>query len=257
MLAQVQAGPSYFAAACGALVGNAAWPCCCWLYIPAALYKHQLNGCNNKQQTSTRPGDFAILPAVVTPDIRQPIVNQPNQLQTSQYGLGDPDARFRVYVANRPPMLEYQALAQIQPLCRGEIALINQACGNGWRKVFNVYAKLLFALPQTPLFTFHQHAASWQDYRDSRLLQNGSDTALLFSAPQLEPITDRIHIIAGRIFAKALLEQGLAAQLQWLNAEFAIDKRQRLLVCPYFDYRQLNNEKIDYLVGLIRQLETF
>jgi len=186
------------------------------------------------------------------------MVSKPNQIQTtSQYGLGDPDARFCVYVANRPPMLEYQALAQIQPLCRGEIALINQACGNGWRKVFNVYAKLLFALPQTPLFTFHQHAASWQDYRDSRLLQNGSDTALLFSAPQLEPVTDRIHIIAGRTFAKALLEQGLAAQLQWLNAEFAIDKRQRLLVCPYFDYRQLNNEKIDYLVGLIRQLETF
>lgn len=172
-------------------------------------------------------------------------------------GLGDPHAHVRVYVGNRPPMQEYSQLTQLQPLCAGEIALINQACGNGWRKVFNVYAKLLFALPPTALFTFRQHASSWQTYRDSRLLQNGSDTALLFSVPQLEPASARIHIIAGRTYARTLLEQGLPAQLQWLNAEFAIDKRQRLLVCPYFDYRQLNNEKIEYLVSLIRQLETF
>ena len=80
--------------------------------------------------------------------------------QNALAGLGDTSARLRVYVGNRPPMQEYAHLTEIQPLCRGEIALINQACGNGWRNVFNVYAKLLFALPQTPLFTFHQHAAS-------------------------------------------------------------------------------------------------
>lgn len=61
-------------------------------------------------------------------------------------GLGDPQASFRVYVAKRPPMQEYADLTAVQPLCRGEIDSINQSCGNGWRKLFNVYSKLLFAL---------------------------------------------------------------------------------------------------------------
>jgi len=34
-----------------------------------------------------------------------------------------------------------------------------------WRKVFNVYAKLLYAL-DIELFGFAIHAPSWQQYRD-------------------------------------------------------------------------------------------
>lgn len=170
-----------------------------------------------------------------------------------QSGFGDAAAQLRVYVAKRPPMQEYQALMAIQPLQRGEISLINQACGNGWRKLFNVYAKLLFALP-TPPFGYTAQAQSWQQFRDQHLLQASSNTALLFSAPHLNPANKSIHIIAGRTWAKELVNQGSPLQLQWLNAEFAIDKNQRVLVCPYFDYRQLNNEKISYLVQLIMQL---
>lgn len=172
-----------------------------------------------------------------------------------QIGLGDPKAQLRVYVAKRPSIQEYQALAEVQPLQRGEITLINQACGNGWRKLFNVYAKLLFALP-APLFSYTAQAQSWQQFRDQQLLQAGSDTALLFSPPPLSPIDNTIHIIAGRTWAKELVNQGLPLQLQWLNAEFAIDKALRVLVCPYFDYRQLNNEKIGYLVQLMQQLKS-
>lgn len=167
--------------------------------------------------------------------------------------MGDEQAQIRVYVAKRPPMQEYAYLSTIQPLLQGEIALINQACGNGWRKLFNVYAKLLFALPAS--FGFLQQASSWQAYRDSFLLQVGSNTSLLFSPPQLDPAGNTLHIIAGRTYAKTLVEQGLPTQLYWLNEEFAIDKVNRVLVCPYFDYRQLNNEKIVYLVSLIQQLE--
>lgn len=170
-------------------------------------------------------------------------------------GFGSEQAQIKVYVAKRPPMQEYAYLPGIQPLQQGEIALINQACGNGWRKVFNVYAKLLFAL-EPKLFGFAQQAADWQQYRDQQLLQAGSGTALLFSPPQLNANNKTIHIIAGRTHAKALVEQGLACQLNWLNHEFAIDEYQRLLVCPYFDYRQLNNEKIAYLAALLAQLET-
>ncbi len=175
-------------------------------------------------------------------------------LPISAAGFGDADAGVRVYIANRPPMAEYQHLHGIQPLISDEIDAINRACGNGWRKVFNVYAKLLFAL-EPQLFGFAQQAADWQQYRDQQLLQAGSSTALLFSPPQLNTADNTIHIIAGRTHAKALLEQGVSAQLQWLNHEFAIDEYQRLLVCPYFDYRQLNNEKIAYLAALMAQLK--
>jgi hypothetical protein len=163
-------------------------------------------------------------------------------------GLGDAGAQVNVYMANKPPMAEYADLQRVEPLQCGEIELINRACGNGWRKVFNVYAKLLFALNT-------QQAASWQQYRDRQLLQAGSQTALLFSVPELTPAEKTVHIIAGRTHAKTLLEAGLPAQLHWLNNEFAIDQHNRLLVCPYFDYRQLNNEKLVYLAQLIKALD--
>lgn len=169
-------------------------------------------------------------------------------------GFGDSMAQLRVYIANRPPMTEYAALTAIQPLVSGEIALINQHCGNGWRKVFNVYAKLLFAL-DSPQYCFNKQAASWQQYREQHLLQPDSNTALLFSPPQLPSAFNSVHIIAGRTHAKALLDAGLHAQLNWLNHEFAIDRHHRLLVCPYFDYRQLNNEKLAYLAQLIKTLD--
>lgn len=168
-------------------------------------------------------------------------------------GFGDQAATIKVYIANRPTMAEYQQLDCIQPLQRGEIDAINQACGNGWRKVFNVYAKLLLAL-DTKQFPFLQQADTWQHFRDSYLLQAASNTALLFSAPMLSTSGNTVHIITGRSYAKTLLDNGLQSQLHWLNAEFAIDQHHRLLVCPYFDYRQLSNEKILYLAALIAEL---
>ncbi|WP_337881175.1 hypothetical protein [Rheinheimera sp.] len=167
-------------------------------------------------------------------------------------GLGDLNARFRVYVQNRPPLPQYQQLWQLQALQAGEIDQIYRDCGNGWRKLFNVYAKLLFELG--PAFGFAQQAPSWQQYRDQWLLQQGSGTALLFSPPDLTA-TDCVHLIAGRSCAKAWIEQKqLHSQLHWLNQEFAIDPANRLLVTPYFDYRQLSNEKITKAAGLVRQL---
>ncbi|SEA71429.1 DUF6942 family protein [Alkalimonas amylolytica] len=171
----------------------------------------------------------------------------------SAIGLGDANAQLRVYVAKRPPMQEYASLAGVQPLARGEIDSINQACGNGWRKLFNVYAKLVLALPAA-LQPLKQASTSWQSYRDQHLLQAGSSTALLFSAPQLDPTQNTLHIIAGRTHAKALLAGGLIAQLDWLDHEFAMDKTQHLLVCPYFDYRQLSNDKLARLCNLIAAL---
>lgn len=167
-------------------------------------------------------------------------------------GFGDTQPKVAVYIANRPPMDEFTQLDSLQPVVDGQINAINQACGNGWRKVFNVYAKVLFALPSEH-YSFAKQATSWQQYRDDFLLQPTSKTALLFSPPTLHK-NNCLHIIAGRTHAKDLLQQGLLnAQLHWLDDEFSIDKANKLLVCPYFDYRQLSNIKIARLSDLVAQ----
>ncbi len=179
-----------------------------------------------------------------------------------QLGFGDHKAQFCVYLANRPPMPEYLQLDSVTPLAPGDIDRIYRHCGNGWRKIFNVYAKLLFALDKE-LFPYAQQASSWQAFRDNILLQQGSNTALLFSQPRLVlPLADvagqpqhHMHVIAGRTHAKQLLAEGLQAELHWLNEEFAIDPKRNLLVTPFFDYRQLNNEKIGYTAALLSLLK--
>ena len=171
------------------------------------------------------------------------------------FGLGCRNFNIAVYIANTPAMLEYQNLTQVNSLTRGEITAIGQACGNGWRKVFNVYAKLLYALPKES-FDFSLLAPSWQQYRDSYLLQKNSQTALLFSPPSITKNSETLHIICGRTYAKQLLNSNkLAAQLTWLDDEFAIDKQSKVVVCPYFDYRQLSNEKIDRLAIMLTALK--
>ena len=167
-------------------------------------------------------------------------------------GLGCNHYSIGICIENAPPLTEYRQLDSITPLINDEIRSIGQQCGNGWRKVFNVYAKLLFALPAEK-FTFSKLADSWQDYRDLYLLQAHSKTALLFTPPV--PTTNSIHIIAGRTYAKKLLANTLKVpDLIWLNEEFAISKNSRLIVSPYLDYRQLSNIKIEFLVKLINQI---
>lgn len=171
------------------------------------------------------------------------------------FGLGCHRFNLAVYIANTPAMLEYQHLTQVSSLTSGEITAIGQACGNGWRKVFNVYAKLLYVLPKEH-FPFATLAPTWQQYRDNYLLQASSQTALLFSPPDLENHRNTLHIICGRTYAKQLIKCGdLTAQLTWLDDEFAIDKQNKVIVCPYFDYRQLSNVKISRLAIMLTALQ--
>lgn len=176
-------------------------------------------------------------------------------------GLGDNNALLKVYMANQP---SYTFLNTDKPtdigiaaLTKGEIYLAGQACGNGWRKVFNVYAKFVFAL-SSPLIGDCTCYAKWQDYRDHLLLQAQSKTALLFTPPvfsnTLAP-ANSIHIVMGKTYAKTLLNNHLLGNpdnMICLNDEFAINLKHRIIVCPYFDYRQLSNIKIMYLVNLIQ-----
>jgi hypothetical protein len=167
-------------------------------------------------------------------------------------GFGDPDGHFLVYIDKRPNFSGLTLAKQVQALSSGEIYAIGQACGNGWRKVFNLYAKLIFALADAQ-FPVARHSKTWQQYREQSLLQSGSNTALLFSIPSSmqEQSLGKVHIVMGRSYAKSLT---LPLSLIWLDNEFAIDRAARLIVCPYFDYRQLSNIKLMRLVTLIREI---
>ena len=165
-------------------------------------------------------------------------------------GLGQSDAAIRVYVKNRPNLIQFQTLSDTLPLQAGQIAQINAEAGNGWRKVFNVYAKWLYQLAPSCLAL--KSVDTWQQFRDQTLLQNHSQTALLFSEPDVTDPDAALHVIAGKTHAKELAaNEQLGINLIWLNDEFALSPTQRIIVCPYFDYRQLNNAKIDILCELI------
>jgi len=175
-------------------------------------------------------------------------------------GLGDASFTLAVYIANRPKIPEYQSLNKLMPVESGDLKLIGDVCGNGWRKVFNVYAKLLYAL-EKQYFSFSSFSLTWQDYRDQHLLQVGSKTALIFTPPKLEITSPScapaktLHIICGRTYAKQLIHEGcLNVDLTWLDEEFAIDLKQAVIVCPYFDYRQLSNKKLDRLSSMLSGL---
>ncbi|MDO6428047.1 hypothetical protein Q4489_13585 [Thalassotalea sp. 1_MG-2023] len=142
-----------------------------------------------------------------------------------------------------------------QSTCRfielDEINAIGQQAGNGWRKVFNVYAKFIYELSIHEAHPFK----SWQQFRDKQLLQAGSSLCLWLScsAEQLNSNLNKsnsIHIVMGKGYASKL---SLAEQCFWLSEDFAINSKQHLIICPYFDYRQLTNEKITYLCQLLKQ----
>jgi len=156
-------------------------------------------------------------------------------------GLGDPLARVRVYSANRPPLAAFSDIHTIRPLLADDIARIATETGNHWRKIFNVYAKWLFEWCEAEF-------CRWQQLRDVCLLQSGSNTSLLFSAPDFSQ--PALHVVMGRQYAASLS----LGQLKWLNDDFAINRKLGVIVCPYFDYRQLSNAKIVRLAELSREL---
>lgn len=172
-----------------------------------------------------------------------------------QFGLGDNQAKICVYIANTPDYDSMSELYGIEPLQQNDIYKIGQACGNGWRKVFNVYAKYMFALSGASQdielnksFSWIKSISiqydSWQSYRDNELLQTNSKVNLTFSPPVLSNANESLHIVMGRTYAKSLN----TLNLEWFNNDFAISSYHNLIVCPYFDYRQLSNIKIIYLV---------
>jgi hypothetical protein len=163
-------------------------------------------------------------------------------------GLGTLQAKLYFYIKNRPPLSHYQNLSTMKIMTQGEINRIGNETGNHWRKIFNVYAKLMFELDP-------EHFTCWQALRDEQLLQK-DDHCLLFSPPEIvmnnEPNKEcKIHIVLGKGYAEKL---ELADKCTWLSHDFAVNVEKKIIICPYFDYRQLSNIKIAQLCRLIQQL---
>lgn len=157
-------------------------------------------------------------------------------------GFGSSIAGLVVYIANRPAMEKYADLQEVSALQDAELDAIVDSCGNHWRKIFNIYAKLGF-------FQDSAGYTKWQDYRDHFLLRQGSGQALIFDQ-RLQPMADdAVHLIAGKAHARLLL--GDAFELD--SQGFFIAQQRRLIVCPYFDYRQLSNAKIEHLLKIIAE----
>ncbi len=175
-------------------------------------------------------------------------------MNSKHIGLGTHSALIAVHIDKRPPMVEYSTLSSVIAVVPGEIHTIGQHCGNGWRKVFNIYAKLLFNIGNTVYFST-TNTKTWQDFRDHFLLQGTNNLSLIFSEPQLVTPKYQIRLIMGKGYAKALLKTSLKdAAFEWLDDDFAIDLQHHMIICPYFDYRQLSNMKIVRLSRLINTL---
>ncbi|WP_428240460.1 DUF6942 family protein [Gynuella sp.] len=161
-------------------------------------------------------------------------------------GFGSESFSVAIYIANRPGFAQYPELAKLKPLEPGEIEYIVTNTSNHWRKVFNVYAKFLSLLRSRK----NSAVQDWRNYRDNHLLQSHSTEALLFSAPEFDR-PGVVHIVAGKTHAAAM---GLESVV-WLDNSFAVDVKKALIICPYLDYRQLSDNRIERLIELVLKLE--
>ncbi len=164
---------------------------------------------------------------------------------------------IKVFLANRPPLKEYEQQCVFSTMAVGEINRIAAETGNHWRKIFNVYAKFIYSLGIEKHDTDILKYKTWQQYRDERLLQSGSKTELHCDNSDLgqsflinEPAT--VRIVMAKTYAESLLEN---VDLSRIDKDFAINKEQAIIVCPYFDYRQLSNVKIEVLIKLVILLQ--
>lgn len=156
-------------------------------------------------------------------------------------GLGDASPLLVVCAPHWPPTLQPSQRKQLSPLSGDDLNQLVLAGGNHWRKIFNLYAKLLHGL--TPL------EPDWQSCRDQRLLQSGSACALVFEQGW-RPEPGQLCLVMGQTYGRSL---GWLTSDQVLHAEhpFVQHPEQAVIVTPYFDYRQLSNARLTALVQQI------
>lgn len=165
-------------------------------------------------------------------------------------GIGAQDAWLNVYIENVPPLNRFEQLGSLEPLQQGDIYQIARQTGNHWRKIFNVYAKIVFELQ-------HNQCSTWQQLRDEQLLQVNSNQCLWFHQPDCSKLdNNNLHLLMGRTYASKLLatKPALKSEFIWLDEFFAVNPSKKIIICPYFDYRQLSNIKILRLVSIMKSI---
>ncbi|NRB39175.1 MAG: hypothetical protein HRU20_12015 [Pseudomonadales bacterium] len=158
---------------------------------------------------------------------------------------------LRLYLPHRPPMQEFESLNGIKLLQHGDINTIIAATGNHWRKIFVIFSKIAAALDSRQL--------DWKTYQQNHLLQGSGSELLVFCddqgelASQLinEVNTQTIHLFSGKACAEAA---GCMPYCEALESGFYRSHQGNVFITPYFDYRQLSNVKIDYLLSLLTPL---
>lgn len=166
--------------------------------------------------------------------------NEPYQQKTS--GLGSLDYHLGIYIGNQPDCPSINDLQIVRSAKAGEIVDIIGFTGNHWRKVFSICAKLGFSL-------WPSDVANWQTYRDEELFQQGSKMALLFSLPK-EPAPGKLHLVLGKQYCEKIFPD--KRFMQGVDG-FPVHPEWNLIQTPYFDYRQLSNQRLEVLIGLIKK----
>lgn len=170
-------------------------------------------------------------------------------------GLGATTPKISFYIGNIPDFIGFNTPTHFRPAELSELAYIVSNTSNHWRKVFNVYAKVMWQwLNLTDPDQVNQlekcGVTSWQHYRDNRLFQREGNEALIFSAFDPKYSRSHLHVFAGKTYG----HQQYPHNLIEVNQQFWISPSNKLIIAPYPDYRQLTNARIDFLISLLYSL---
>ncbi|EAR11044.1 DUF6942 family protein [Reinekea blandensis] len=159
--------------------------------------------------------------------------------------LGEPQATLTVCVEHQPRWPEPAFASGRSTLFPGELAILVGANSNHWRKIFNVYAKLLCALKPDA-------ATDWRALRDQQLFQPGQQHGLRMGSIVAENINENtgLTLIAGKQYADAL---GLLSQATSLAPGIFVHDHANCLITPYFDYRALSDASIARLAQIMTE----
>lgn len=153
---------------------------------------------------------------------------------------------LQLYIPHRPTMAEYENLQDIQPINNGDIDKIIIACGNHWRKIFVIFAKIASAIDDREL--------SWKTYLAEHLLQDSGSERLVFCEDlqflDKEPASV-IHIFSGKYCGDTA---GHIQQCSEIAPGFFQNEKGQIFITPYFDYRQFSNAKIDFFITQLKPL---
>ena len=102
-------------------------------------------------------------------------------------------------------------------------------------------AKISFAL-------FETDCNSWQQYRDTNLLTQAGFEAINFLPYQQD--NSSFAIISGFSYAETQVDLKSLIPLE-PQPKLLFSEHNKLAVTPYFDWRQLNNEKLAALISVL------